>query len=71
LFTDTTVGKLLFNQKDSITISCETHVDKALELMVKYGISSLPVRSKDDQSFQGILNMSDIIAHLSYKSMIL
>jgi CBS-domain-containing membrane protein len=64
LFSDTTVGQLVFNQKDCVSISCDAHVDKALELMVMRGVSSLAVKDNAG-NFTGILNISDIVAHMS------
>lgn len=60
---DVIVGHLVWNQKDCISIDGDTHVDRALELMVMRGISSLPVKNKEGQ-WTGILNMADIVAHM-------
>lgn len=63
LFDNNTVGHLVWNQKDCVCIDCDTPVERALELMVMRGISSLPVKNKDGQ-WTGILNMADIVAHM-------
>jgi CBS domain-containing protein len=63
LFHDSTVGHLVWNQKDCICIECDTSVEKALEIMVMRGISSLPVKNKEGQ-WMGILNMADIVSHM-------
>jgi CBS domain-containing protein len=63
LFHNNTVGHLVWNQKDCINVDGDTPVERALELMVMRGISSLPVKNKDGQ-WTGILNMADIVAHM-------
>jgi predicted transcriptional regulator len=63
LFHDTTVGQIVFNHKECISIACDEKVDRALEVMAMRGISSLPVQNKSGQ-FIGILNMADIVAHM-------
>lgn len=67
LFMNTKLNDLISSadqHHDCVMIDCNAQVDKALELMVTRGISSLPVKDQDGK-IMGLLSMSDIVAHMS------
>lgn len=64
LFRQATAGQMVANQNECVTIREDQPMNEALEMMANRSFSALPVRNSKDQ-FTGILNLSDIAAHLS------